>query len=177
MSYTVKNKRWNFANMMDIGRRLFAKINKRKQSTNHNNEIHFLAREIDEWLPRSIQSIIDGNYSPRHLRRYHFSDEVVDQVHPSDRVLQHILLQQLKPTFKYVMSKNCYHLVGPSGVKLATQRIRKILTEENPQYVLRIDIKSYYKSIFHFRLLNDIKQYYDDPKVQQMLENIIPNPI
>lgn len=51
----------------------------------------------------------------------------------SDRVMQQKLLKQLKPTFKYVMSKNCYHLAGPTGVKHATQRIRQILKEEKPQ--------------------------------------------
>ena len=42
---------------------------------------------------------------------------------------------------------------------------------------LRADIKSYYKSIQHHLLIDDIKQYYSDPHVQQVLENIIKNPI
>jgi len=66
--------------------------------------------------------MVEGDYSPRHLRRYYFSDETVDQVHLSDRVFQHGLLKQLKPTFKYVMSKNCYHLHGPTGVKTACEQ-------------------------------------------------------
>jgi RNA-directed DNA polymerase len=179
MLLTVISKihRWNFADMLNVGRRLFEKINKRKQSANHNHEIHFLAREIDEWLPQGIQSMIDGNYTPRHLKRYYFPDEMVDQLHTSDRIFQHILLKQLKPTFKYVMSKNCYHLAGPTGVKHTTQRIRQILQEEKPQYVLRADVRSYYKSIQHHKLIGDIKQHYNDPKVQIMLENIIANPI
>jgi len=92
-----KIKRWNFAEMVDVGRRLFAKINKRKSSANHNNEIHFLAREIEDWLPQGIQSMIDGSYTPRHLKRYYFVDEMVDQLHTSDRIFQHILLKQLNP--------------------------------------------------------------------------------
>jgi hypothetical protein len=38
-------------------------------------------------------------------------------------------------------------------------------------------IQSFYKSILHFKLINDIKKYYDDPKMQVMLENVITNPI
>ncbi len=163
--------------MLDVGRCLFTKINKRKQSAHHNHEIHFLARELGDWLPQGIQSMIDGRYTPRHLKRYYFVDEMVDQLHLSDRVLQNILLKQLKPTFKHVMNPNCYHLFGPTGVKYATQRIRKILQEEKPNYILRADIKSFYKSIQHHKLIKDIKKYYDDPKVQGMLENIITNPI
>lgn len=84
--------------------------------------MHFMAREIDEWLPQGIQAMINGTYDPRCLKRHYFSDEVVDQLFLSDRIVQHILLKQLKPTFKHVMNANVYHLVGPSGVQHATQR-------------------------------------------------------
>lgn len=177
LNVVQKIKRWNFADMLSVGRKLFAKVNKQKSAAHHNHEVHILAREINDWLPNGIQSMLNGNYTPRHLKRYYFIDEMVDQLHISDRIMQHILLKQLKPTFKHVMNKNCYHLVGPTGVRYATQRIRQILQTEKPQYVLRADIRSYYKSIQHHKLIRDIKQYYNDPKVQTMLENIITNPI
>lgn len=170
-------KRWNVAEMLKIGKKLFAKIHKRKYHANHNHEVHFMAREIDDWLPRGVQSMVEGSYNPRCLKRYYFSDEMVDQLHLSDRIFQHILLKQLKPTFPHIMNKNCYHLYGPTGVKYATQRIRQVLQEEKPSYIIRADIRSFYKSIPHFKLLADIKKYYNDPKVQKMLENIITNPI
>lgn len=170
-------KRWDTSQMLDIGRKLFAKIHKQKTHVHHNHEIHFMAREIEEWLPQGIQSMQDGSYSPRHLRRFYFDDETVDQLHPSDRIMQHILLKQLKPTFPHVMNANCMHLIGPSGVKVATQRIRQALQDDQPMYVIRADIKSFYCSIPHFKLVQDIKKYYDDPKVQAMLEDIITNPI
>lgn len=170
-------KRWNVAEMLAIGQKLFAKTHKRKYHAHHNHEIHFMAREIDEWLPSGVQSIVDGSYSPRHLKRYYFSDEMVDQLHISDRIFQHLLLKQLKTTFVHVMNKNCYHLHGPTGVKYATERIRKVLEAEKPEYVIRVDIKSYYKSIPHFKLIQDVKRYYHDPKLLVMLERIITNPI
>ena len=60
---------------------------------------------------------------------------------------------------------------------MATQCIKQVLQDKNPQYIIRADIKSFYKSISHPRLIADIKQHYDDPKVQAMLEAIITNPI
>src|SRR5262245_45045472 len=123
-------KRWDFNEMMEMSRKLFAKIHKRKYHAHHNHEIHFLARDIKEWLPQGVQSIRDGSYTSRHLRRYYFQDEMVDQLHLSDRIFQHILLQQLKSTFSHVINKNCYHLKGPTGVKYATERIRQVLEEQ-----------------------------------------------
>ncbi len=161
--------------MLEIGKKLFAKIHKRKYHAHHNHEIHFMAREIEQWMPLGVQSMIEGNYTPRPLRRIYFKDEMVDQLHLSDRIFQHILLKQLKPTFPYVMNKNCYHLHGPTGVKYATERIKQVLEEEKPEYVIRVDIKSYYKSIPHFKLIQDIKKHYHDPKLLAMLERIITN--
>lgn len=170
-------KRWDVTNMLDTGRKLFAKIHKRKYHAHHNHEIHFLAREIEEWLPQGIQTLVEGRYSPRCLKRYYFSDEMVDQLHLSDRIFQHILLRILKSTFKHIMNQNCYHLDGPSGVKYATEQIKQVLDDEKPAYFIRADIKSFYRSIPHHKLIQDIKKYYDDPKLTMMLENIITNPI
>jgi len=170
-------KRWNISDMVDIGRKLFATIHKQKRHANPNHDVHFMARELDDWLVQGVESMVDGSYTPRHLKRHYFSDEMVDQLHLSDRIFQNILLKQLKTTFPFVMNSNCYHLHGPSGVRLATQRIRQVLLEKNPKYIIRADIKSFYKSIPHYQLVQDIKQHYDDPNVQAMLEQIIINPI
>lgn len=169
-------QRWDANTMHDIGTKLFDKIHRKKMHSHHNHDIHFLAREMD-WLPLGIQSLIDGNYEPRCLKRYYFTDEMVDQLHISDRIFQHVLLRILKPTFKFVMNPNCYHLDGPTGVKNATQKIREVLQTSNPKYFIRTDIKSFYKSIPHYKLIQDVKKYYDDPKLIYMLTSIINNPI
>lgn len=170
-------RRWDFATMMNAGRKLFANIHWKKRLANPNHDVHLMARNIHDWLSEGIQAIINGTYSPRCLKRYDFKDEMVEHLHLSDRILQNLLLKQLKPTFNHVMSPNCYHLHGPSGVKLATERIKQILAEQKPKYLIRADIKSYYKSIQHHLLIQDVKRYYNDFNLQSMLENIIKNPI
>lgn len=169
-------QRWDANTMSDIGAKLFDKIHRKKMHSHYNHDIHFLARDMD-WLPVGVQSLIDGNYEPRCLKRYYFTDEMVDQLHISDRIFQHILLRILKPTFKFVMNPNCFHLDGPTGVKNATQKIREVLQNCNPKYFIRTDIKSFYKSIPHYKLIQDVKKYYDDPKLIYVLTNIINNPI
>ncbi|WP_233588705.1 hypothetical protein [Legionella sp. km535] len=46
-----------------------------------------------------------------------------------------------------------------------------------PKYLIRADIKSYYKSISHHQLIKDIQVHYHGPKMNLMLELIIVNPI
>jgi RNA-directed DNA polymerase len=170
-------KRWDFAQMVHAGQTLFKRIHRRKHMASPNHDVHLLARSIDEWLPQGIQSMIEGTYTPRFLKRYYLKDEMLDQLYLADRVLQYVLLQQLKPTFPYVMNPNCTHLHGPAGVQLATQRIREALATGKYKYIIRADIKSYYKSIQHHVLIEDIKRHYTDIKVQLILENVIRNPI
>ena len=169
--------KWTASLLNHIADKLFNKIYRRKYCCGHNHDIHFLAREIDDWLPKGIQSLLDGTYTPRFLKRIYLPDEVLDQLHLSDRVLQHLLLKMIKPTFKHVINSNCYHMVGPAGVKQATAKVREALKDTKPKYFIRADIKSYYKSIAHCKLIQDIKKYYHDPKLIKMLTNIIENPI
>lgn len=163
--------------MLETGHKLFNKIYKRKHLAHHNHEIHFLHRELKDWLPKGIKTLKDGNYTPQHLKRIYFADGAVDQLYLPDRILQNTILNQIKSIFSYVMSKNCFHLCGPHGVKLATERIHKILQEEKPNYFIRADIKSFYSSIPHYKLLQDISKIYDDPKLIKMLKNIVINPV
>ncbi|MFM9834845.1 MAG: reverse transcriptase domain-containing protein [Methylophilaceae bacterium] len=170
-------KRWHIDDMVAIGKKLFEKIYKKRRCSRHNHDIHHLAREINDWLPNSIQAMIDGTYTPRPLKRRYFPDEMIDQLHLSDRILQHILLRQLKSTVAHITNPNCVHIHGPSGVKVATKRIREALKTNEYHYIIRADIKSFYKSIPQHKLVDDLKKTYDDPSLIRMFEEIIKNPI
>lgn len=52
-------KRWDSAGMVAIGRTLFAKIHKQKRHANPNHDIHFMARELDDWLVQGVASMVD----------------------------------------------------------------------------------------------------------------------
>lgn len=51
-------KRWDLTSMLDIGRKLFAKIHKQKHQAHHNHDIHFLARELDDWLVEGVHALM-----------------------------------------------------------------------------------------------------------------------
>lgn len=40
--------------------------------------------------------MVEGHYTPRHLRRIYFKDETIDQLHLSDRIFQHILPEPIR---------------------------------------------------------------------------------
>ena len=75
----------------------------------------------------------------------------------------------------HIVNPNCLHIHGPNGVKQATGRIREALESKELCYFIRADVKSFYRSIPHYKLIQDIKKHFDDPKVQRMLERVIDN--
>ena len=83
---------------------------RKKRFAHPNHDVHLLARTVSDWLTNGVQSIICGQYNPRFLKRLYFKNEIIDQLHLSDRVLQNLILKQLKSTFAHVMSPNCFHL-------------------------------------------------------------------
>lgn len=88
-----------------------------------------------------------------------------------------LLLSILKSTFKYVIPVNCFHLAGPNGVKNALQYVQNVLATSRFNYAIRIDIKSYYASINHKILIEQINQNYSDPRLKHYLEDIITSAV
>ena len=54
--------------MLDLGRKLFARIHRQKHHAHANHEVHFMARELDDWLAQGIDAMLDGSYTPRYLK-------------------------------------------------------------------------------------------------------------
>ena len=52
-------KRWNITDMVSAGRKLFAKVHKQKHHANPNHDVQFMARDIDDWLVREVESILE----------------------------------------------------------------------------------------------------------------------
>ena len=57
--------------MLEAGRKLFAKIHKQKRHANPNHDVHFMARELDDWLMQGVESFADGSYTPRYKNPDH----------------------------------------------------------------------------------------------------------
>jgi RNA-directed DNA polymerase len=167
----------SFNELRTQGLKLFNKIHKRKHLCHHNHQIHDLARNIHDWLPNGIRNLLNRTYSPQLTQRCYFEDGVVEQLHLIDRIMQNLLLKIIKPTFKHLVHPNCYHMQGPTGVKTATTTVRQALKNRELKYFIRADVKSFYKSILHYKLIEDLKQCFHDQKLIAMLKDIITNPI
>src|SRR3989338_3751632 len=116
---------------------------------------------------------VEGSHQFSPLKTYRFPGEAVQVWEYLDKLFVHLMYDILKPTFKAVISTRCYHLQGPSVIRSITQQIKRALSSGEYHYVIRLDIKSYFASIDHKILLQQIEANYDDPKLKKYLRDII----
>ena len=126
-------------------------------------------KQISHWLIIFRMGL--HGFSP--LTRYRFCDGTVCVWSYLDRLMIHLLMNILRPTFKHIISPVCLHLKGPSVVKGITKEIKAALETGQFHYVLRLDMRSYYASIDHRILVKQVNETFDDPLIQQYLEAII----
>ena len=129
----------------------------------------FWKSRINFWL----KNFIAGKHQFTPMMQYKFTDGIVRVWSYLDRLIMHLLLEHIKPTFKHIISPLCLHLTGPSVIKQATAQIKAALNSGRYHYVMRADIKSYYASINHKILLNQICQNFNDPIALKYLHDII----
>jgi len=115
--------------------------------------------KVEFWL----KDFIAGKHQFTPMMQYRFTDGIIRVWSYLDRLIMHLLLEHIKPTFKHIISPLCLHLTGPSVIKQATAQIKAALTSGRFHYVIRADISSYYASINHQILLSQIHQNFNDP--------------
>jgi RNA-directed DNA polymerase len=131
--------------------------------------IWYWKSHITAWL----QGFRSGCHRFSPMMQYKFSDEVIQVWSYLDCLMLHLILKIIKPTFKHVISQLCMHLKGPCAIKYITQDIKAALNIGRYSYCLRLDIRSYYASIDHRLLLNQLYKHYDDPILHHYFEAIV----
>lgn len=120
-----------------------------------------------------IRAFQNGHYHFSPLKAYVFPEEEIILWSCEDRLIQALLLQIIKPVLPFLVSSRCLHLKGPSGVPEAIQQIQAALKARPYRYCIRADIRSYYASIDHTILLNQLNASFQDPRLQDYFQQIV----
>ena len=132
------------------------------------------SKQINHWLT----ALCRGHYRFSPMSQYRVKSNLIRVWSYPDRLMLHCLRQLLKPTFKHLIAVECVHLSGPTATKETTQAIQQALNADgNDEYVIRYDIKSFYASIRHDILLNQLNQHYQDPILRNYFETIVTVPV
>ena len=171
------NPRWNPQQLQIIAEKNIAKLRVQRGAAAETSPWWSFIHTIAQELPQKITEFVAGEYQFEPMVTYHMPDETMVVWQYQDRLIIRLLLQTIKPLFKYIISDLCFHLAGPSGVKNAINWVEKGLSLDAYQYFLRVDIKGYYASIDRNILSEQLKNTFDDPRLVKYLDDVINIPV
>jgi RNA-directed DNA polymerase len=134
----------------------------------------FGERLCDE-LPKLTQQMRDGTYRPQAVRRVHIPKPGTHETRPlgiptvRDRVAQAAVVNVIEPIFEREFAEHSYGFRPGRGCKDALRRVDQLL-KAGYVYVVDADLKSYFDTIPHDRLMTRLKERIADGRGLSLIE-------
>jgi RNA-directed DNA polymerase len=138
---------------------------------------HF-ARQAESELTRLHEQLRDGTYRPQPVRRAWIPKPGSKEKRPlgipavRDRIVQAALRHVLEPIFETEFAGNSYGFRPGRGAKDALRRVDTLL-KAGHDWVVDADLKSYFDTIPHLRLMALIKERVADGGVLALVERFL----
>jgi RNA-directed DNA polymerase len=130
---------------------------------------------LDDELRRLSEQLRNGSYRPQAIRRHYIPKPGSQEKRPlgiptiRDRVVQTALRMVLEPIFERDFAEHSYGFRPGRGCKDALRRVDELL-KAGYTYVVDADLKSYFDTIPHDRLLALVGQKVSDGRVKSLIE-------
>ena len=143
---------------------------------------HVTVRMFDDRLEENLKSLSEdlrtGHYRPQQIRRHHIPKPGSKELRPlgiptvRDRVVQTAVLMVLEPIFERDFAEHSYGFRPGRGCKDALRRVDHLL-KEGYTYVVDADLKSYFDTIPHDRLLALVARRVSDGRALGLIESFL----
>ena len=157
------------------------KANQGSAGTDHQS-IREFERRLVENLEKLHEELRTGTYQPRPIRRVYIDKPGSTEKRPlgipavRDRVVQTALCLVIEPIFERAFIPQSYGFRPGWGCKDALRQVDKLL-KEGFHWVVDADLKSYFDSIPHTRLMEEVRKYIVDGRVLDLLEKYLKQEI
>ena len=139
-------------------------------------------RNLEDNLGRLHRELADGSYRPRPIWRVYIDKPGSKDKRPlgipcvRDRVVQAALRLVLEPILENEFATQSYGFRPGRGCKDALREVDRLL-KDGYVHVVDADLKAYFDSIRHDRLMNEIGKYVADGRVLGLLETFLKQDI
>ena len=137
--------------------------------------VEMFERHLEENLEKLSRSLRDGSYRPQAIRRVWIPKPGGTEKRPlgiptvRDRVVQAALRHVLEPIFERDFAEQSYGFRPQRGSKDALRRVDQLLTAGH-SWVVDADLKSYFDTIPHRRLMEGVGEKVSDGRVLELVE-------
>ena len=91
-----------------------------------------------------------------------------------DRIVHHAIVQVCEPIWLNLFIKNTFANIPKRGIHAGVKAVKNDLKDvNNTKYCLKFDIKKYYPNVNHKILMNVLERKIKDPRLLNLLEEII----
>jgi RNA-directed DNA polymerase len=159
------------------------KVKARKGKAGSDRQsIEDFERNLEANLDSLHRELTDGSYRPRPIWRKYIDKPGSKEKRPlgipcvRDRVVQAALCLVLEPIFEKEFATQSYGFRPGRGCKDALREVDRLL-KDGYVHVVDADLKAYFDSIPHDRLMNEVRKYVADSRVLELLETYLKQDI
>jgi RNA-directed DNA polymerase len=173
--FTLIDKVWSLPNL----RAAFAKVRANRGAAGVDHQtIRRYAQNLEANLEALSNALRNGTYRPQAIRRVYIPKPGSSEKRPlgiptvRDRVVQTALRQVLEPIFERDFAPHSYGFRPQRGCKDALRRVDGLL-REGYRYVVDADLRRYFDSIPHERLMAQVQTKIADGRVLALIESFL----
>jgi RNA-directed DNA polymerase len=140
--------------------------------------VEIFEHRLEENLKKLSEDLRSGDYQPQQIRRHYIPKPGSKEKRPlgiptvRDRVVQTALQMAMEPIFEHEFAEHSYGFRPGRGCKDALRRVEQLL-KQGYTYIVDADLKSYFDTIPHDRLLSLVGQKVSDGRVLSLIESFL----
>ena len=143
-----------------------------------NVTIKDFAAALAKNVTKLEEQLRGGSYRPQSIKRVHIPKPGTNETRPlgiptvRDRIVQNALRHVLEPILERQFAEHSYGFRPNRGCKHALRRVDQLL-KDGYKYTVDVDLKSYFDTIPHDRLLQELRKYVADNSVLGLVEKFL----